>query len=63
MIEYNAAKVMAALSATLRNEVDLDQLREHLLTAVQETMQPSHVSCVPAQLDGSSLTPSRQASP
>jgi hypothetical protein len=59
MIEYDAAKV----SATLRNEVDLDQLREHLLTAVQETMEPSHVSRVPAQPDGSSLTPSRQTSP
>jgi hypothetical protein len=30
-------------SATLRHEVDLDQLREALLTVVQETMQPSHV--------------------
>ena len=28
----------------LRNEVDLSQLREHLITVVQETMQPTHVS-------------------
>ncbi len=42
--KYDAAKVVAAFSATLRNEVDLDQLREHLLAVVQETMQPSHVS-------------------
>ncbi len=35
---------MAAFSATLRNEVDLDQLRAQLLEVVQETMQPSHVS-------------------
>jgi len=28
----------------LRNEVDLHQLREHLLMVVQDTMQPSHVS-------------------
>jgi hypothetical protein len=42
--KYDAAKVMAAFSSTLRNEVDLDQLREHLLAVVQETMQPVHVS-------------------
>ena len=28
----------------LRNEVDLEQLREELVAVVQETMQPSHVS-------------------
>ena len=33
--KYDAAKVMTALSATLRNEVDLDQLCEHLLAVVQ----------------------------
>ncbi len=42
--KYNAAKIVEAFSATLRNEVDLDQLREHLLTVVQDTMQPAHVS-------------------
>jgi hypothetical protein len=42
--KYDAAKVVAAFSATLRQEVDLDQLREHLLAVVQETMQPAHVS-------------------
>ncbi len=42
--KYDAAKVVAAFSATLRNEVDLDQLRAQLLEVVQETMQPSHVS-------------------
>jgi hypothetical protein len=42
--KYDAAKTVAAFSATLRNEVDLDQLREQLLTVVQETMQPAHVS-------------------
>jgi hypothetical protein len=42
--KYDAAKIVEAFSATLRNEVDLSQLREHLLNVVQETMQPSHVS-------------------
>ena len=42
--KYDAAKIVAAFSATLRQEVDLDQLREHLLAVVQETMQPAHVS-------------------
>jgi hypothetical protein len=42
--KYDAAKVVEAFSATLRNEVDLNQLREHLITVVQDTMQPSHIS-------------------
>jgi hypothetical protein len=42
--KYNAAKTLEAFRATLRNEVDLEQLREHLLTVVEETMQPTHVS-------------------
>jgi hypothetical protein len=42
--KYDAAKTLAAFSATLRNEVDLDQLREQFVAVVQETMQPTHVS-------------------
>jgi len=42
--KYDAARTLEAFSATLRQEVDLDQLREELLAVVQETMQPSHVS-------------------
>ena len=37
-------KALAAFSATLRNEVDLDQLREQLVAVVEETMQPAHIS-------------------
>jgi hypothetical protein len=42
--KYDAAKIVEAFSATLRNEVDLNQLRGHLITVVQDTMQPSHIS-------------------
>lgn len=42
--KYDAVKTLEAFSATLRNEVDLNQLREHLITVIQDTMQPSHVS-------------------
>jgi hypothetical protein len=42
--KYDTAKTLEAFSATLRNEVDLNQLREELIAVVQETMQPSHVS-------------------
>ncbi len=42
--KYDAVKVVAAFSATLRQEVDLDQLHEQLVDVVQETMQPRSVS-------------------
>jgi len=43
-VKYDATRTLEAFSATLRNEVDLQQLREHLVGVVQETMQPTHVS-------------------
>jgi hypothetical protein len=42
--KYDATRTLADFSATLRNEVDLNQLREQLLEVVKETMQPEHVS-------------------
>ncbi len=42
--KYDAAKTVAAFSATLRNEVDLNQLCEDLQVVVQETMQPAYIS-------------------
>ncbi len=57
--KYDAAHTVAAFSTTLRNEVDLDQLREHLVAVVQETMQPSHVSLWlrPPEHDGQRQVP------
>jgi hypothetical protein len=42
--KYDAAKIIEAFNATLRNEVDLQQLSKHLVTVVEETMQPTFVS-------------------
>jgi hypothetical protein len=42
--KYDAARTLEAFSTTLRDEVDLATLREHLLAVVEETMQPVHVS-------------------
>jgi hypothetical protein len=41
--KYDATRTVAAFSATLRNEVELSQLSDHLLNVVRETMQPEHV--------------------
>ncbi len=42
--KYDAAKTVAAFSATISDEVDLNQLGNKLMAVVQETMQPAHVS-------------------
>jgi hypothetical protein len=57
--KYDAAKIVETFSATLRNEVDLSQLREHLLTVVQETMQPAHVSLWLREPDSKQPHPNR----
>jgi hypothetical protein len=42
--KYDAARTLAAFSASLRDEVDLSRLRANLLEVVDETMQPRHLS-------------------
>jgi hypothetical protein len=42
--KYDAVKTLAAFSTTIRDEVDLNRLGTRLLSVVEETMQPAHVS-------------------
>jgi hypothetical protein len=49
---YDAAKTLQAFGTILRQEVDLSQLQEQVVTVVQQTMQPASVSlwlCPPKQ--------------
>jgi hypothetical protein len=42
--KYNAEKVLAAFSESVRSEVDLDRLAESIIPIVEETIQPAHAS-------------------
>jgi hypothetical protein len=42
--KYDAVRTLEAFTARLREEVDLEDLREHLLGVVGETMQPSRAT-------------------
>ena len=41
---YNAATTVAAFSARLRDQIDLDTLTAELLTVADQTMEPTHLS-------------------
>lgn len=41
---YDAARTIASFSSSLRQEIDLDELRGRLLLVVDDTMRPVHVS-------------------
>lgn len=42
--KYDAERTLTTFAATLREQVDLPELRDHLLATVDETMQPLHLS-------------------
>ena len=41
--KYDAARTLAAFGASLRDELEMEALTEHLLGVVDETMQPQSV--------------------
>jgi hypothetical protein len=49
--KHDAAKTLEAFSATLRTEMDLDELQEQVVKVVAETMLPEHVSLWFRQLE------------
>jgi hypothetical protein len=42
--KYDSARGLERFAATLRQDIDLAELNDHLVGVVEETMQPAHVS-------------------
>jgi hypothetical protein len=57
--KYDASRTITAFGARQRSEVDLNALSQHLMTVVQETMQPAHISLW--LRSGEATTPRRNA--
>jgi hypothetical protein len=49
---YDAAKTLSAFSITLRDEVDLGQLCDRLVTVIRDTIQPTRISLLLKMPDG-----------
>ncbi len=49
--KYNVEQTLASFSATLRQEVNLSDLSEHLLVVVQQTMEPDEPLALAARAE------------
>ncbi|HEU5367449.1 MAG TPA: hypothetical protein VFU69_03255 [Ktedonobacterales bacterium] len=57
--KYQAGRLMAAFSASLRDEVDLQRLSEHLNAVVEQTMEPTYLALWLCAPDSAAQQPER----